>query len=85
MGSTTWCSTTHLNTSKLALLFGKTLGISLVALEFAKYRDVLIFGMSLARGIECTSAELEPTQADAAFALCEFITKEDRHMDNGGN
>ena len=36
MGSTTWCSTTHLNTSKLALLFHKTPGIKLVAQEFAE-------------------------------------------------
>ena len=39
--------------------------------------------MSLVWGIECTSAELEPTQADAAFAACEIITEEDGHTDNG--
>ena len=52
MGSTAWCSTSQ------ALLFHKTLGISPLARKFAKYRDALIFGMSLA---ECTWAELEPT------------------------
>ena len=36
VGSTTWCRMTHLNTSKL---FHKTLGISLVAREFTKYKD----------------------------------------------
>ena len=78
-----WTKTARLNTSKLALLFNRTLNVCLVCKNFMAYRDAFLFGLSLAWGIEVPDLELAQPQSEAAFELCASLQDLERAAAGG--
>ena len=65
--------TTRLNTSKLAVIFNRGLGVCLVCKNFLAYRDAFLYGLGLAWGMEVPNVELSQPQSEAAFELCASL------------
>ena len=85
VGISSWVRTARLNTSKLAVIFNRGLGVCLVCKNFLAYRDALLYGLGLAWGIEVPNVELLQPQSEAAFELCASLQELERRAGQGAH
>ena len=85
VGINSWVRTARLNTSKLAVIFNRGLGVCLVCKNFLAYRDAFLYGLGLAWGIEVPNVELSQPQLEAAFELCASLQKLERRAGQGAH
>ena len=60
---------------KLARTFHETLGISFQSPNPQRYVDALLYGLTLAWGVEVTAFSLSAEEAAVGFAVCDLIAK----------
>ena len=60
---------------KLARTFHETLGISFQSPDPQRYVDALLYGLTLAWGVEVTAFSLSAEEAAVGFAVCDLIAK----------
>ena len=85
VGINSWVRTARLNTSKLAVIFNRGLGVCLVCKNFLAYRDAFLYGLGLAWGIEVPNVELSQPQSEAAFELCASLQELKRRAGQGAH
>ena len=85
VGINNWVRTARLNTSKLAVIFNRGLGVCLVCKNFLAYRDAFLYGLGLAWGIEVPNVELSQPQSEAAFELCTSLQELERRAGQGAH
>ena len=85
VGINSWVRTARLNTSKLAVIFNRGLGVCLVCKNFLAYRDAFLYGLGLAWGIQVPNVELSQPQSEAAFELCASLQELARRAGQGAH
>ena len=80
-----WVRTARLNTSKLAVIFNRRLGVCLVCKNSLAYGDAFLYGLGLAWGIEVPNVELSQPQSEAALELCASLQELERRARQGAH
>ena len=83
VGINSYVRTARLNTSKLAVIFNRGLGVCLVCKNFLAYRDAFLYGLGLAWGIEVPNVELSQPLSKAAFELYASLQELERRAGQG--
>ena len=85
VGINSWARTARPNTSKLAVIFNRGLGVCLVCKNFLAYRDAFLYGLGFVWGIEVPNVELSQPQSEAAFEVCASLQELERRAGQGAH
>ena len=61
-------------TSKIAVLLQQGMGVSCVVSEMHKYKDAVLFGLTMAWGVEVQSFDLLPEHSHVNFTMLRVLT-----------
>ena len=83
VGINSWVRTARLNTSKLAVIFHRGLGVCLVCKNLLARTDAFLYGLALAWGIAVPNVQLSQPQSEAAFELSASLQELERRVGQG--
>jgi hypothetical protein len=77
-GYNVWINSSHLTTTRGAVLFKQRLNVHMVSSTFQYYRDCFLFALSVSWDVDVQRFNLTPHQSQAAFAYVDIMRQAQR-------
>ena len=77
-GYNVWINSSHLTTTRGAVLFKQMLNVLMVSSTFQYYKDCFLFALSVSWDVDVQRFDLTPDQSQAAFAYVDIMRQAQR-------